>query len=166
MRPHDIVILLKIVSKGAVSWFNKDLAQELFISSSEVSESLHRSMIAGLIDPSKKIVFVNALMDFLEHGLKYVFPVQPGAIVKGVPTAHSASVLNDIFKSDEIFVWPDPEGKSRGQEIEPLYPTISKAVSIDKKLYNLLALCDVLRIGRVREKKVAIEKLAEIIKNK
>ena len=57
MRPHDVVILLKIVAKGNASWFNKDLANELYISQSEISESLNRSKIAGLISGDKKQVF-------------------------------------------------------------------------------------------------------------
>lgn len=54
MRPQDIVILLKIIAKEGESWHNKDLSEELFISASEVSESLRRSGIAGLIDMEKK----------------------------------------------------------------------------------------------------------------
>ena len=43
MRPHDIVILLKIAAKGKTQWFMKDLSYELSISASEISESLNRS---------------------------------------------------------------------------------------------------------------------------
>jgi hypothetical protein len=28
-------------------------------------------------------------MEFIEHGFRYVFPTKPGAIVTGMPTAHS-----------------------------------------------------------------------------
>ena len=51
----------------------KNLAFQLGISQSEVSESLNRSMEAGLIDESKKIVNRIALVEFLIHGIKYVF---------------------------------------------------------------------------------------------
>jgi hypothetical protein len=37
MRPHDIVVLLKIASKGKTSWLMKDLSYELGISASEIS---------------------------------------------------------------------------------------------------------------------------------
>jgi hypothetical protein len=47
MRPHDIVILLKIAAKDDRDWYMKDLAYELGISASEISESIHRSVIAG-----------------------------------------------------------------------------------------------------------------------
>ena len=103
MRPHDIVILLKIAAKGSQKWFMKDLSYELNISASEISESINRSVIAGLIAPNKKKLMKLALMDFLEHGLRYVYPQQPGAMVRGIPTAHSAAPLNTKIVSNEHF---------------------------------------------------------------
>jgi hypothetical protein len=35
--------------------------------------------------------------EFLIHGLKYVFPAYPGALVRGVPTAHSAEPLKGLL---------------------------------------------------------------------
>ena len=37
MRPHDLVVLLKIASKEGKDWFMKDLAYELGISASTLS---------------------------------------------------------------------------------------------------------------------------------
>ena len=54
MRPHDVVILLKILTHGQEGWQYRDLAASLYISTSEVSESLARSHMAGLVDESKK----------------------------------------------------------------------------------------------------------------
>jgi hypothetical protein len=165
MRPQDVVILLKILAKGRQSWYSKDLAIELYMSASEVTESLNRSNLAGLFDPLRKKLMVKALMDFLFFGLRYVYPVQPGAIVKGLPTAHSAPVLSKYFKADENYVWPDAEGTVRGQAIEPLYHTVPKAVKADAILYDLLALTDVFRVGRVREIKIARELLEQSLFN-
>lgn len=74
MSPHDILILLKIISMRNEPWLNKNIASDLYISPSEVSESLNHSQIAGLIGPVKRKVQRGALLDFLVHGLKYVFP--------------------------------------------------------------------------------------------
>ena len=49
MRPQDIVILLKMITIRKSTWLFKDLAEELKISPSEISESLNRSQIAGFI---------------------------------------------------------------------------------------------------------------------
>ena len=156
MRPHDIVVLLKIVANGDKTCFQKDLAIELNISSSEISESLHRSALAGLINPSKKRVMFAALYDFLEHGLRYVFPQKPGEMVSGLPTAWSAPPLSLEIFSEEVVVWPSADGVVRGQAIEPLHPSVPIACKRDKKLYELLVLTDALRIGRARERNRAI----------
>ncbi|MCC8408626.1 hypothetical protein LJ707_06775 [Mucilaginibacter sp. UR6-1] len=158
MRPHDVVVLLKIaLSEEPV--LNKELASSLYISNSEISESLNRSMIAKLISPDKRKVFKTAFYRFIEHGLKYVFPAEPGAIVKGIPTAHSAPVLKDFFVSDEQYVWPSTEGKVRGQLILPLYPNQVLAALKDERLYAGLALIDAIRVGKVREQQKALELL-------
>ena len=157
MRPHDIVILLKIASKKDNDWLMKDLAIELGISGSEVSESLHRSSMAGLIAKDKKRLMKRSILDFLEHGLRYVYPQQPGAKVRGVPTAHAAPPLNQEIESEEAYVWAYGEGTVRGESIEPLHPKVPKACLMDPEFYEYMALCDALRVGRVREKNQAIE---------
>jgi len=165
MRPQDIVILLKIISKGEMPWQNKDLAAELHISPSEISESLYRSSVGGLIDADyKKKVYRQSVMEFLEHGLHYVFPAEPGSMVNGIYTGHSHPFMQKEFKVDTLhYVWPEPRGLVRGLSIEPLYKGQTKAVQKDEKLYLMLALLDVIRVGRVREIKVAIEELKRLI---
>lgn len=159
MRPHDIVVLLKIASKKDDDWLMKDLAIELGISASEISESLNRSAIAGLIAQDKKRLMKLALLDFLVHGLRYVYPQKPGAIVRGIVTAHSALPLSKEIASNELYVWPYAEGNVRGQLIEPLHPKVPEACLKDPFFYELMALCDALRVGRSREKNLAIEEL-------
>jgi predicted transcriptional regulator len=163
MRPQDIVVLLKIAAKGKNPWMMKDLANELEISASEVSESLNRSMLANLISNNKKTLMKSALVDFLEHGLKYVYPQKPGALVRGMATSHSAEPLNKTIQSDESYVWPFAQGNLRGQAIEPLHPSVPKACLKDRVLYELLALTDALRVGKIREQKIAITELKKLI---
>jgi hypothetical protein len=163
MRPQDIVILLKIMVLGRKNWLNKDLAQSLYISGSEIGESLSRSEIAGLIDYNKRRVNRQGLFEFLEHGLHYVFPQQPGMMVTGVPTAHGHPFIRQFIEAELIYVWPDFNGESRGFTIEPFYPNQVKAIREDAELYKILALLDVIRVGRVREIGIAINELRNII---
>jgi DNA-binding Lrp family transcriptional regulator len=163
MRPHDIAILLKIASKGKESWYMKDLARELNISSSEISESIHRSVIAGLISTDKKTINKLALLDFLKFGLRYVYPQRPGSLVRGIGTSISASPLNNEIMSNEQFVWAYAKGNIRGQAIEPLHPKTPEACLRDEKYYELMALIDAIRIGKVREQKIAFNMLKERI---
>lgn len=159
MSPHDIVILLKIVSYGNEPWYQQPLAESLGISQSEVSKSLQRSRYAGLIDPKGKVVMKMALMEFLQYGFRYVFPQKPGAVVRGVPTSHSATPLNAVIQASEVYVWPYAKGTIRGQSIIPLYPSLPEAALKDDQLHELLALTDALRVGRAREKEMAIMEL-------
>lgn len=165
MRPQDVVVLLKIATLEDQTWFGKDLAAALFISPSEVSESLNRSSFAGLLDNDKRKLMRQSFLEFLEHGFKFVFPIQPGPIVRGIPTAHSAAPLNKLIQSKEFYVWPDALGDHRGQAIEPLHPGVVKAAKVDPELYELLSLLDALRIGRTREKQIALKELRNRLGN-
>ncbi len=165
MRPHDIAVLLKIASKGMNKWYMKDLAQELQISPSEISESLNRSVIAGLISSDKKTLRKLALIDFLTFGLRYVFPQRPGSMTRGIGTSISAPPLNDQFFSDENFVWSYGKGNVRGQAIEPLHPKTPEACLNDSTYYELMALTVAIRIGKSREQNLAINYLKEKIEN-
>jgi hypothetical protein len=165
MRPHDVVILLKIAAKADEDWFMKDLAYELGISASEISESINRSSIAGLISYDKKKLMKLNFLDFLEYGLRYVYPQQPGALVRGVPTAHSAPPLNTIIVSEEPYVWPHGNGEVRGQAITPLHPKVPEAALKDERFYHLVALVDALRVGKAREKEIANKELKKRILN-
>jgi hypothetical protein len=164
MRPQDIVILLRILAIQNKDWLSVDIARFLKISPSEVSESLNRSDIAGLIDKNRRNVNANSFKEFLIYGLKYVFPAQPGAIVRGIATAHSAPPISDyISQGQEKFVWPYANGNERGQAIEPLYNTVPMVALDSIPFYKLLVIADTLRIGRAREVKIAINELEKII---
>lgn len=165
MRPQDVSILLKIIASNGKSWQLVGLSHSLSISISEISESLNRSQIAVLIDHKKKMVNRNNLMEFLEHGVRYVFPQQPGAMVRGIPTAHSHPLMKRKFMSEMNYVWPDSKGEEIGLMIEPFYPKQVDAIKTDQEYYKLLALVDAVRVGRVREVKAAVKELNKIILN-
>jgi hypothetical protein len=166
MRPQDIVVLLKIIASDNNQWRNLDIAYSLKISPSEVSEVLNRCKIAKLINKEKREVHLNALTEFLVYGLKYVFPAEPGAIAKGIPTAHSASPIKEkIISSTESYVWPNSKGTLRGQSIDPLYKTIPEVALEDQKFYELIALVDTIRIGKAREVNMAIDELKNRIRH-
>jgi DNA-binding Lrp family transcriptional regulator len=160
MSPQDVVVLLKIVCYGQESWLQVQLAEALELSQPEISNSLARSRYAGLVDESGRQVRKQALLEFLQYGVAYAFPVRPGPVVRGIPTAHSGPPLNTLIESGaDEYVWPSASGQLRGQAISPLYKNVVKAVKNDQELHELLALVDAIRVGRVREKQLAIEEL-------
>jgi predicted XRE-type DNA-binding protein len=163
MKPQDILLLLKLIILDDVTWKQKYVAEALGMSQSEVSESVARSKYSGLLDPKGKKVMKLAFIDFLQFGLKYVFPQKPGPVVRGIPTSHSAAPLRDQIKSSENYVWPSGKGMLRGQSIIPLYSSAPEAALKDSILHGLLALVDALRIGRAREREIAINELKRLI---
>lgn len=159
MRPQDIVVLLKLLCEENGSWNQLSLAKSLFMSQSEISESLARSKYAHLLYDNGKRVARQTLIELLRYGVPYVFPQQPGAVVRGIPTAHSAKPLREHIHSSEHYVWPYAKGHMRGHGIQPLYSSVVQAVEFDPLLYELLALVDALRVGKAREKSLALEML-------
>lgn len=160
MRPQDVLILLKKITKNGKNLLNKDIAASLKISQSEVSEALERCRIAKLVDRNKQKINIMALEEFLIYGLKYVFPAQPENIVRGIPTAFSATPIKEqISQGAEKYVWPYNKGTERGQGIEPLYKSVPEIVNDDTELYELLVIVDTLRIGKIREIEIAKSEL-------
>ncbi|MCH8486800.1 MAG: hypothetical protein LAT75_08035 [Candidatus Cyclonatronum sp.] len=159
LKPQDVCLLLKIVSDNNPEWNQKPVAEALGLSQSEVSEAVARCKYSGLLAHNGKTVIKMALLEFLQYGLRYVFPVKPGAVVRGVPTSHSAKPLSDVIQSTEAYIWPYGKGTVRGHGITPLYPSIPEAALKDEKLHKLLALADALRVGRARERELAVKEL-------
>ena len=163
MRPQDVVILLKIITLNEADWQYRDLSALLFISISEISESLNRSHLAGLVDESRRKVYRQNLLEFIEHGLHYVFPQSPGRLVIGMATAHSHPFYKPKLVSEINYVWPDENGDLRGLAIETLYNGVTKAARKDGELYKILASIDIIRVGKARELKMALAELHKSI---
>jgi hypothetical protein len=50
----------------------------------------------------------------------------------------------------------------QGETIEPLYPNAINAALADAVMYDILALVDILKLGKVREREIALK----LLKNK
>jgi hypothetical protein len=163
LKPQDVVVLLKLVGMGRRRPPYAQLANDLFMSASEVHASIQRAKVSRLIQISEfgDQVNVKALEEFLIHGLKYAFPPEKGSMTRGVPTGSAAAPLsNEIVQEDPIAVWPCEEGTRRGYAFSPLHKSVPKAAMKDRRLYELLALVDALRDGRARERDLAQRELS------
>ena len=167
VQGQDVALLLKLAILNEPQVPSKNLAESLFISPSEVSKALKRCADSGLLylSSGEKRVNRSALMEFLAHGLKYVFPPAKGPLVRGVPTAAAAEPLKSRLLEDgePPAVWPYAGGKVRGMSLAPLYKGAPKAALLDPKFYGVLALCDAIRSGRTRERNLAVELLGKEI---
>ncbi len=169
LKPQDIVVALKLIALGEGKWTYAQLAYELGMSQAEVHAGIKRLLAAGLVmkDSIAPVQPVKqALEEFLVHGIKYAFPPVRGGITRGVVTSSSAPPLDKEFVLSEDLppVWPDPEGPVRGQEFSPLYRSVPKAAQQDQRLYELLALVDAIRGGRIREREIAKKELKKRLK--
>lgn len=151
------------------SYTVRGLAAALGLGKSEISSSLKRCREVGLVisylEENLPRVNRRGLLDLVTHGLKYFFPARPGAIVRGIPTAFAAPILEGKLMSagELIPVWPSAQGKKKGQAITPIYKTVPQAVKSDYLLYHYLALVDGVRIGSPREAEVASSMLRKWI---
>ncbi|HUU23852.1 MAG TPA: hypothetical protein VM389_15055, partial [Phycisphaerae bacterium] len=118
MKPQDILVALKIQSlnektaDGAAVWPQRLLAEETGLSLSEVNAACRRLQEVGLLSPERRKVVRSALLEFLVHGLKYVFPVALGRSSRGMPTGYAAAPLRELFltSAEEMPpVWPDAD---------------------------------------------------------
>lgn len=172
MKSQDVVILLKLVSlEDRIRYDHlneltisdpfavRNLEGELGISKTEISASIRRSIASNLAIKSNERAKVNRrnLIEFVQHGLKYVFPAKPGAPQRGVATGFAAPMLEGKLVSSgaDIYVWPHPEGNRRGLSIAPLFKSVPDAALKDARLYELLALVDAIRTGNQREANLA-----------
>lgn len=167
MKPQDILVYLKLLLWKKGRWTVAALAKSIGLSASETHAALQRGKKSGILDSLTEKPSKARLEEFLIHGLKYVFPAELGPQAKGIPTAHSAPPLSEKIVSHpgDAFVWVSPKGRVMGAQIEPLYPSVLKAVQSDVQLYELLALIDALRVGRAREQRLAAQELSERFKS-
>ena len=167
LKSQDIVVLAWLIARKSEPWRYVDLAQGLFISSSEAHSAVKRLTASGLLVPDihRRGQFqpsLNAVEAFLKNGVPYVFYADHGPTTRGIPTGVGAPPLNQYFSlGNEIPVWPDPDGEARGPGLEPLYKSVPRAARNNPGLYELLALIDALRCGRSRERNKAEELLKE-----
>jgi hypothetical protein len=184
LKPQDIVILLKILSMMTLSKGHPDdslsqnkLATLLCMSASEVNAGMKRLVLSGLLGPvfrgevsNAKIILLPikaACEECLISGVKYFFPVELGAYTRGIATSYAAPLFEKhiMLGDDPIPVWPYGEGDKRGLALEPLYSSVPRSLAQfpDQLFYELLVLIDAIRIGRARERNIAIKLLKEKI---
>src|SRR5690606_20665470 len=132
----------------------QQLSTELGMSVSEAHAAVKRGIKSMLVvrRPEGDAVNRSNLLEFVVHGVKYAFAPERGQVTRGIPTAHAAPPLKELFVEDpQPPVWPHPDGSIRGEGLEPIYRSAPGAALKNPNLYELLALVDAIRAGRARE---------------
>lgn len=163
LKPQDVLLILKLAALGGKPWTQAQLASELGFSQGEVSGGLKRALAARLLVSGSGVAKPagTLLVEFLLHGVPYVFIPERGALTRGMPTAEAAPVFKRLLAPTDqsLPVWPDPNGTVRGESFSPLYRSAPWAARQDADLYDLLALVDGLRGGRARVRSFASQEL-------
>ncbi|MCB9072293.1 MAG: helix-turn-helix transcriptional regulator [Bdellovibrionaceae bacterium] len=161
IKSQDILLLLKMLVDPDET--QQELAQNLGISQTEVSLGLRRLKNSGLLN-SEGAVSKEASIEFLVHGLKYVFPAEFGTLAAGIPTSYAKPGFKFVkYKDDDLYVWAHPKGSVRGIVIKPIHPSFPEACLKDEKLYTLASLVEMIRSGRAREKNIAANELSKMV---
>ena len=160
LKPQDLLVLLKVVAHAPQRWTYAALGDALGISASEVHSSVKRAVACGLaVAPARGewSPVRPSLLEFVLHGVRYVWPATAGPVKRGVPTAFGAEPLASQLTASpgEAPVWAHPSGSAKGPTLSPLYRTAPQAALADPALHRLLALLDALRAGRARERTLA-----------
>ena len=162
----DIMVLLYLAAKPG-PWTYRSLAADLDMDIAALHRSVGRLTRARLLD-SERMLNPTAAEEFMVHAIPYLLPAEPGPLGRGMPTAWGAPPLMDMVADDgePPPVWPDPLGQVRGQLIEPIDDRVVSLVRSDPELAAWFALVDGIRIGRAREKKLAVAELSRRIRSR
>lgn len=161
LKPVDLVVVLNAHLWSGPCSFER-LGSAMGVSASQAHAALRRLAAAGLYREGDRSLRVHAFTLFAAHGVSCVFPAQVGESAVGMPTAHAAPPFRDELVYAEAYVWPCGEGVA-GRAVVPLHPGVPRAARQDARLYAALALLDALRVGRVRERRLAEAKLERLL---
>ncbi len=169
LKPQDCVLLIKLLANRREQWPQRQLAAQLCMSQSEINAGLRRLMEAELLRKQRKgplpVPVLASAEEYLIHAVKYSFPAHLGEYTPGIPTGIAAPVFKGkvALGKEPLPVWPYAKGKVRGVALAPLYPSVPRSLDAypDANFYDLLALVDIFRRGRARERRMAVQMLHE-----
>ncbi|PLX67854.1 MAG: hypothetical protein C0603_06965 [Denitrovibrio sp.] len=157
LKPQDVMIVLKIVAMHQREWKYNEAALELHMSPSEVHAGVKRlkkccllnemTMGFGTVETKLHLPDIENIKEFLQHGLRYVFPTVTTEPVSGLPTSYGVVHLFEGYHSENSYipVWEHNVGDYMGVGVKPLYKSAPKACMDDFQFYELMSLAEALR---------------------
>ncbi|MBP1474077.1 hypothetical protein J7I44_07180 [Frateuria sp. MAH-13] len=166
LKPQDLLVLFKAAAHPGQRWTYAALGNDLGLSPSQAHRSVQRAIAAGLGVVRGRGDWAPvrpALTEFAVHGVRYVWPAQPGPVKRGLPTSFGVEPLAGKITAaaSEVPVWAHPAGKAKGPSLSPIYRSAPQAALLDPALHRLLALQDAIRAGRARERSLATDLLTK-----
>lgn len=124
LKPQDLLVLLKVVAHPPQRWTYAALGAALGMSASETHACVKRALAAGLAVSQGRDGWQPvrpALLEFMLHGARYVWPAISGPVKRGVPTAFGAQPLASALNAapGEAPVWAHAGGSAKGPTLSP-----------------------------------------------
>lgn len=164
LKPQDVAVMLKLISRGPRNWQSKELAVELMLSNSELSASFQRIALAGMMEPGRMVVNTHGFLSYLLGRFKDYYPVKKREMCYGFP--FTPTVAEDdrmVYGTKEMWVWKEAGGNVYGMGVEPFFPQSVRCARYDSNMYQLLGLCEAIRVSEdVEELTLMAERLGEI----
>lgn len=164
LRPFDIAVALRLVLVPEDRY--EPMAAALATSTSAVHRSVARLQLAGICAPGSRTVRLDALMEFLEHGVRFAFPAVHGPERQGQPTAFAHPDLASVNGADgdaRTLVWAAEGGPVRGESLAPLFNGLTRVAAKDPRMHMLLASVDALRVGTPGQRSAAAAHLRQVL---
>lgn len=163
LKPQDILVCLYCGICVTPETYAQ-IAEALHIGIGTAHAAAQRARHARLLDASNQPIRAN-LLEFLIHGVRYVFYPERGGMIRGMPTGAGAPMARERLAStaENSPVWPTSKGRVRGYALTPLYPTVPEAAISNPTLHAALAAVDLLRIGSARERLIAGQLLEKLM---
>ena len=165
LKPQDIVIAIRLLTLPSAGWTFHALGESVGLGHNQAHLAYKRLLLCELANAESKRPVKTNLVEFLVHGIRYVFPPSWLEDARGLPTGASSPLLRGRLQSGVRIVWPAKNVKSseRGRGILPIHESVLVACRNDHKCYEILSVTEALRAGGAREREIAAEVLKELI---
>jgi hypothetical protein len=158
LKPQDVVVAAKL-AVGFQHFTYAQLSSAVGLAPSQVHASvkaLRQSRLLAQDERDDLAINRFRLIEFLIHGVPYMFPATVTHPTKGLATVSALDEMKELFLSQRDYVWPFPGAKDTGVGLVPLHHCVFKAVQNDLTTYRILMAVDAIRIGDARERDVGI----------
>lgn len=156
MKAQDVVIAIKLVGASDPNWSYASLGSEIGLGHNQAHLACKRLVAASLMNDKR--VNKRNFVEFLVHGVKYVFPPVWDGEQHGIPTAISSPEMKKELRSQQRVVWPTRKRKDpKGDGLRPLHKCVFTVIEKDQFAYQILSVLDSIRVGSAREREIAVD---------
>lgn len=181
IKPQDIVVAIDLATARELpgtpspidsTLSSRAIAERLGLSLGAVSQSYKRLRALRLVvsdvgtSSGRFRANTTGLSEFISHGIKYYSHPEVVGVGPGMATGWSAPPLQGkslMIPPETPYVWADSGASARGEQITPIHKSAVNLAKKNERAYMLLALIDVMRLGKYREQEIARMHLSDML---